>query len=113
MIAHVWTAISNISWNICHIYNSFKSIKFIQDTNAVNLHFVSVDKRFTIAASSAWNTLSLPIRQITNIDTFKKHLKPFFLLNSVLFYVKVLLVFSFLFLFVNCKRCDAAVNSAI
>ena len=40
-------------------------------------HFVSVDKRFTIAASSAWNTLSLPIGQITNIDTFKNHLKTF------------------------------------
>ena len=77
----------------------------------IELHWLPFSKRILFKLC-LYVFKILPIRQITNIDTFKKHLKPFFLLNSVL-NIKVLLVFFFLFLFVNCKRCDAAVNSAI
>ena len=66
--------------NTITLYKPSRNLRSAQDTLRLVIprsHFVSVDKRFTIAASSAWNTLSLPIRQITNIDTFKKHLKSF------------------------------------
>ena len=66
--------------NTITLYKPTRNLRSAQDTLRLVIprsHFVSVDKRFTIAASSAWNTLSLPIRQITNIDTFKKQLKTF------------------------------------
>ena len=66
--------------NTITLYKPSRNLRSAQDTLSLVIprsHFVSVDKRFTIAASSAWNTLSLPIRQITNIDIFKKQLKTF------------------------------------
>ena len=56
--------------NTITLYKPSQNLRSAQDTLRLVItrsHFVSVDKRFTIAPSSAWNTLSLPIRQITNI----------------------------------------------
>ena len=51
--------------NTITLFNPSRNLRSAQDTLRLVIsrsHFVSVDKRFTIAASSAWNTLSLNIR---------------------------------------------------